>query len=86
MVRSFSNFQLYHTFRKYKRNANYETALKDKSKIEGAYLLLKRYKNRLKNFDTALAQIESNKADKKELAQLTKSLDNQTNLAILKDM
>ena len=86
MVRGFSNFQLYHTFRRYHRNVNYETTIKNKSKIEGAYLLLKRYKNRLKNFDSALAQIDSNKADKQELAQLAKSLDNQTNLAVFKDM
>ena len=44
--------------------------LKDKSKIEGAYLLLKRYKNRLKNYDTALEQINNVKADKNALEML----------------
>ena len=86
MIRHFSKLQLYHVFRKYHRNSNYEAALKDKSKIDGAYLLLKRFKNRLKNYDLALAQIEGRKADKQELTQLAKRVDNANVLTIFKDM
>ena len=75
MIRHFSKVQLYHVFRKYHRNSNYETALKDKSKIDGAYLLLKRFKNRLKNYDLALAQIEGKKADKQEITDLARRVD-----------
>ena len=42
----------------------------DKSKIEGAYLLLKRYKNRLKNFDRTLQCMHEMKADKAELERI----------------
>ena len=41
--------------------------LKDKDKIEGAYLLLKRYKNRLKVMDAALQKIDEKKSDRWEL-------------------
>ena len=44
-----------------------ETYIKDKSKIEGAYLLLKRFKNRLKNYDTALAKLNETKVNKEKL-------------------
>ena len=72
MVRCFAKERLYHAFRKYHKQTSYEIALRDKSKIEGAYLLLKRYKNRLKNYDAALEKIESNKADRNELTALEK--------------
>ena len=36
----------------------------EKNKIEGAYLLLKRFKNRLKQFDTALEKVHELKADR----------------------
>ena len=47
----------------------------DRSKIEGAYLLLKRFKNRLKTFDTALNKVHDLKADKKDFTELQQSLD-----------
>ena len=47
-------FVLYHSWRKYARNVRYENQLMHKDKIEGAYILLKRFKNRLKGFDQAI--------------------------------
>ena len=63
-----------------------ELALKDKSKIDGAYLLLKRYKNRLKNYDGVLEKIDEKKADRTELAELYKSVDKQRGIEIFNDM
>ena len=37
-------YKLYHTFQKYAKNVNYWVQLRDKNKIEGAYLLIKRFK------------------------------------------
>ena len=42
----------------------------DKNKVEGAYLLLKRFKNRLKTFDVALSKVHELKADKKDFQKL----------------
>ena len=47
----------------------------DKGKIEGAYLLLKRFKNRLKAFDAALEKVHELKANKKDFLLLKQSLD-----------
>ena len=50
----------YHTFRffhKYRRNVQVEVQIKEKNNIQGAYLLLKRFKNRLKTFDETLSQV-----------------------------
>ena len=55
MIEKFSKYQLYHAWRHYARKANWETQLQEQNKIEGAYLLLKRIKNRLKLMDDALA-------------------------------
>ena len=58
MFKHFLKFQIYHAFRRYHKQVSWEIAIKDKSKIEGAYLLLKRFKNRLKNYDIALERVE----------------------------
>lgn len=58
----------------------------DKNKIEGAYLLLKRFKNRLKNFDSALEKVHEQKADKKDFIQLKASLDRDRAMSIFNDM
>jgi len=57
---------LYHSWRRYARQANFETQLKEKGRIEGAYILLKRFKNRLKHFDSTFKTITDQKADLKE--------------------
>ena len=58
----------------------------DKNKIEGAYLLLKRFKNRLKQFDTALEKVHELKADRQDLAKLKKSVEKDRALSIFNDM
>ena len=58
----------------------------DKNKIEGAYLLLKRFKNRLKAFDTALEKVHEQKVDRQEFAKLKQSLDKDRALSIFNDM
>ena len=58
----------------------------DKSKIEGAYLLLKRFKNRLKQFDTALEKVHEQKADKTEFNKLKMSLEKDRAICIFNDM
>ena len=66
LVKNLNKLQLYHAFRRYHKKTSWELALKDKSKIDGAYLLLKRYKNRLKNYDIALERIDQKKCDKSD--------------------
>ena len=66
LVKNLNKLHLYHAFRRYHKRASWEVALKDKSKIDGAYLLLKRYKNRLKNYDIALERIDQKKCDKSD--------------------
>lgn len=48
-------FHIFWFFHKYRRQVKLEVQIKDKDSIQGAYLLLKRYKNRLKGFDEALS-------------------------------
>ena len=54
MITRVNKFFLYHSFRRFRLKASWITAMKNKDKIEGAYLLLSSYKNRMKNFDQAL--------------------------------
>ena len=56
-------FHIYQYFQKYRRNVNFEIQIREKSNIQGAYLLLKRYKNRLKAFDEALSKMNLSKVD-----------------------
>ena len=60
--------------------------LKDKDKIEGAYLLLKRYKNRLKVMDAALQKIDEKKSDRWELKKLSDNVDPSKQISIFNDM
>lgn len=64
----------------------WQTYLKDKSKIEGAYLLLRRFKNRLKTFDSALEKVNCNKVERKELEKLAASVDKSHAQTIFRDM
>ena len=50
-------FALYHSWRQYARQVNFQTQLKDKDKIEGAYILVKRLKNRMKGIDEAVKKV-----------------------------
>ena len=75
MIDKFNKYQLYHAWRRYAKKISWETQLMDQGKIEGAYLLLKRFKNRLKLLDDALAHISDHKVDRAEFTLLEKSLE-----------
>ena len=60
--------------------------MRDKSRIDGAYLLIKRYKNRLKNYDIALERIDQKKCEKSDFEALSKSVDQQRAFSIFNDM
>ena len=51
--------------------------LKQKDSIQGAYFILKRYKNRLKVFDQTLQAIDERKVEKTEFNVLKMSVDKQ---------
>ena len=57
-------------FRKYAKQVSYEKQLKDKDKIDGAYLLIKRFKNRLKGFDEVIKKISAEKASLNQFEKL----------------
>ena len=63
-----------------------DIAIYEKDRIQGAYLLLKRYKNRLKNFDQAIHNINKSKVDLTEFNELKVSLDHERYLTYAKDM
>ena len=86
MIYYFRKYQTYHLMRKFSKQTRWEAQLMDKSKIEGAYLLLKRFKNRLKTFDTALEKVYSLKADKQDFMKLKQSLDKERAQSIFDDM
>ena len=68
----------YHTFwqfHKYRRIIHWEVQMKSKDSIQGAYLLLKRYKNRLKGFDQTLLTMNENKVEKTAFNELKMSVD-----------
>ena len=60
--------------------------LKDKDKIDGAYLLLKRFKNRLKGFDVAIKQVRDEKANNEDFVRLEKSMSRERADSVFKDM
>ena len=67
-------YQVYHTMRRWKRQVTLESQVKDKNKIEGAYLLLRRFKNRLKAFDETVRVIHDKKADLSDFELLKASI------------
>ena len=78
--------KLHRSFTRYATQSLYQRQLKDKSKIEGAYLLLKRYKNRLKNYDAALERISSLKADKSFVEKLEEQTKPERAVSVFNDM
>ena len=60
--------------------------IRDKDKINGAFLLLKRFKNRLKAFDTALHALDKQKVNMSEFMNLQTSLDLARSQTIFEDM
>ena len=60
--------------------------VRDKDKIDGAFLLLKRFKNRLKAFDGALHAMDKTKVNISEFTQLQVSIDLARSQTIFDDM
>ena len=54
MIRNIRKFHLFNEMRRFKLQTSLLAQIRDKDKINGAYLLLKRFKDRLKAFDRAL--------------------------------
>lgn len=66
MLEIFNKYHKFHGFKMFKTKCNWEIQLMDKSRIDGAYLLLKRFKLRLKQFDKALEKLHTEKASTHE--------------------
>ena len=60
--------------------------MRDKNKIDGAYLLVKRFKNRLKCLDEVVRKVNEEKADKKAVQELKSSLAKGRAEAVFQDM
>ena len=58
MIFLLRKFHTYYFFKKYRRIVSLEVQVREKHNIQGAYILLKRYKNRLKAFDEALGLMD----------------------------
>ena len=58
----------------------------ERGRIDGAYLLLKRFKGRLKMFDKALEKLHIDKTGKDEFNNLCQSLDKHRAQSIMSDM
>jgi hypothetical protein len=70
MIRLFRKYHLAQNFRDYKAKVLWEMTVKDKSKIDGAYLLIKRFKSQLKQFYSALETIFKSRANRDDLEAL----------------
>ena len=79
-------YKLYHVWRKYARQTNFETQLMSKGKIDGAYILLKRFKNRLKGIDQVVSQIERDKLSSAEFQTFYQSMKKGRAEEVFKDM
>jgi len=86
MVGNFKKFHQFTELRKFKMQTSLLAQIRDKDKINGAYLLLKRFKNRLKAFDTALHALDKTKATIIDLNHLSSSLDLARSQSIFEDM
>ena len=82
----FRKFHIYQYFQKYRRNVNLEIQIREKSNIQGAYLLLKRYKNRLKAFDEALCKMNLSKVDLADFNALKMSVKQERTITVYEDM
>ena len=60
--------------------------LKNKDKIEGAYLILKRFKNRLKGIDEVVKKVDQEKVNRTEFKKLEASMDQNRAINMFDDM
>ena len=82
----FRKFHTYHQWYKYRRQVSWLVQLKQKDSIQGAFMLLQRYKNRLKGFDAALNTINASKVDQNEYDAFKTSLEKERSSTIFRDM
>ena len=86
LIRHFRKFHQFQELRKFKHQASLVAQIIDKDKINGAYLLLKRFKERLKAFDAALRAVDSAKANIADFEELKASLDMTRSTTMFNDM
>ena len=79
-------YVLFHMTKRWKKKANAETIVKEKNRIEGAYLLLKRFKTRFKALDETVKVINEKKAEKTDLDLLRLSMNPLRAEAVMQDM
>lgn len=63
-------YELFFMIRRWKKTAHFETLFINKDRIEGCYFLLRRFKNRLKQFDDVIKKISETKAGKVEIEEV----------------
>lgn len=88
LIRAMNIIRKFHTFwffRKYRRIVNVELQIREKG-VQGAFMLLKRYKDRLKVFDQTLCQLDKNKVSIQQFDKLQASLDKEHGTNLFNDM
>ena len=86
LIRHVRKYHLFHEFKRLNLQTNAMAAVRDKNKIDGAYLLMKRFKNRLKAFDSALQAIEKAKVNTADFERLKATLDSANSQSIFRDV
>ena len=82
----FWKFHTSSTFKKFKETIRKEKLVKEKNKIDGAYILIEELKRQLKMFDKALERIYKEKAGREDIEMLKKSIDEHRAKSIFNDM
>ena len=82
----FRKFKLYHSWRRYAQNVNFANKLRDKAKIDGAYLLIKRLKNRLKGLDEVVHKVSNDKINHTDFELFKKSMSKHRADSVFDDM
>ena len=85
-IKVVGKYRIFLVMRHWKRQASLESQIKDKSKIEGAYLLLRRFKNRLKMLDEIVRVIHENKVEVRDFEVLKASLQPERAMSVMNDM
>ena len=86
VVEILRSYTLYHMMRRWRRQASFETAVREKSKIDGAYILIKRFKNRLKALDQAVERLHTLKANQVEVNELRAATSQERAQSVMDDM
>lgn len=79
-------FHLYHSFRRYAKQVSIYSVLQNKDRIEGAYLILRRFKDRLKGIDEVVKKVNQEKVNRTELKRFEDSMDQNRAITMFDDM